>query len=81
MERDDSQSTAGLQMINRGLHALPDCAEFVVDGNADGLKAALGRMLLFTQRLVRHGAADDVDKLERRLDRVILPHAVDGRGD
>ena len=34
-------------------------------------------MLLFAQRLVRHGAADHVDK----LDRVVLPHAVDGRGD
>ena len=41
--------TAGVQVVDGGLHALPDRAELVVDGDADGLKAALGRMLLFSQ--------------------------------
>jgi len=68
-------------MINRGLHALPDCAEFVVDGNADGLKAALGRMLLFSKRAGRHGRADDIDQLQRCFNGPVGTHAFNGGGD
>ena len=81
MERNDNQTTAGVQVVDGGLHALPDRAKLIVDGDADGLKAALGRMLLFTQGAGRHGRADDVDQLQRCLDWVVGPHAFDGGGD
>lgn len=51
MERNDNQTTAGVQVVDGGLHALPDCAKLIVDGDADGLEAALGRMLLFPEAL------------------------------
>ena len=81
MEGDDGETAAGLQMVDRGLHALADSAELIVDGDADGLEAALGRMLLFPEGAGRHGRADDIDELERRFDGTVGPHALDGGGD
>ena len=61
---------AGIQAADRSLHHAADGAELIVDGDADGLKASLCRVLLFAQRLRGHGRADDVHQLQRRFDRV-----------
>ena len=55
--------------------------QFAVDGDAYGLKAPLGRVLLLPQRLWRHSGLDDVHQLQRRLDRLLLPVLYDPLGN
>ena len=49
--------SAGIQAADRSLHHAADGAELIVHGDADGLKASLGGVLLFPQRLRGHGAS------------------------
>ena len=81
MERDDSETAARIQAVDRFFHRLAHRAQLIVYRNTDGLKAALGRMLLFAQRLGRHGAADDVHQLQRGLDRLFSALTLDGGCD
>ena len=77
MERDDGQPSTGIQLGNRRLHHLAHRAQFVIDGNADGLEAALGRMLLFPQSGCRHRATDHIYQLQRGFNGFCFPHAAD----
>ena len=81
MERDDGKSAAGIQVVNGRAHHAADRTELVVDGNADGLKAPLGGVLLFPKRPLGHGGFDDVHQLQRRLDRPVRAHALNRRRD
>ena len=83
MEGDDSQpdrpgsgrSTAAVSILFHG-------GQLVVDGDADGLEAPLGRVLLFPARAWGgHGAADDLRQLQRGLDGLFSPALFDGGGD
>ena len=53
VEGNHRQAPAGIEAVDgRGEHPLHG-GELVVDGDADGLEAALGRVLLFPKRLGR----------------------------
>ena len=51
MEGDDSQPPAWVQTVHGGGEHLFHGGQLVVDGDADGLEAPLGRVLLFPQSL------------------------------
>ena len=55
--------------------------QLTVDGDADGLKAALGGMLLFPQRLGRHGGLDHVHQLQCGPNGGGFPRPADALGD
>ena len=58
-----------------------DGPQLVIDGDADGLEAALGRVLLFPQGLGRHGAADEIHQLQGRFDGLFRPFSFYGGRD
>ena len=69
METDHAQPSAPAEHVRRGIHHALDLAQLVVHRDADRLKAALCRMLLFTQGRGGQGSPDDVDEFPRRFDR------------
>ena len=81
MEGDHRQPAPVIQAGNGILHDLFHTAQLVIDSNADGLKAALGRMLLFTQCLRGHGTANHIHQLQRGFDGLFLPLLADSRSD
>ena len=81
MKGNYRQPSAGIQQRNGFFHHRFHRPQLVVDGDADGLKAALGRVLLLPQSGSGHGAFDHVYQLQRRLDGRLLPAAADGCGD
>ena len=68
MEGDHRQPSAHVQVLAPGVQHGRQGVQLAVDGDADGLKAPLGGVLLLPQRLWRHGGLDDVHQLKRRLD-------------
>ena len=72
MERDDREPSARFQIFLRRVEHRRKLAQLVVHGNADGLKATLGRVLLFAQRARGHGRTDDIGELKRRFDGLLL---------
>ena len=72
MERNNTQSSAGIQPVRCGLHHTLHFAQFVIYLDPDGLEAALGRMLFFPQGRGRHCAPDNLCKFQCRVDWVFL---------
>ena len=63
MEGDHRQASAGGQTAGRAPQHGGELLQLAVDGDAQGLEAPLGRVLLFPQGLGRHGAFDQVHQL------------------
>ena len=55
--------------------------QLTVHGDTQRLKAALGRVLLFPQRLRRHGGLDDLHQLSGALNGRLLPRPAYMLGD
>ena len=55
--------------------------QLTVHGDTQRLKAALGRVLLFPQRLRRHGGLDDLHQLPGALNGRLLPRPAYMLGD
>ena len=68
MERDHRQSAARLQVLAGSVQHGRQGIQLAVDGDADGLKAALGRVLLFPEGLRRHGRFNYLHQLQGGLD-------------
>ena len=81
MEGDHRQPPAGVQVLRGGLQHGRQRVQLAVDGDAYGLKAPLGRVLLFPQRCRGHGGLDDLHQLQRRLDGALLPRLHDASCD
>ena len=81
MEGNHSQSPTGVQAGHCPLHHPLHTAQLVVDGNADGLKASLGRVLLLPQGSRRHGSPDNIHQFQSGFDGGFLSALADGRRD
>ena len=81
MEGDDGQPATGIQAGNGIAHHLLYRTQLIIHRNADGLKAALGRMLFLSQCRRGHGASDNIHQLQRGFDGRFLSAAANGRGD
>ena len=81
MEGDDRQSAARIEAVDGLFHRFPHGTQLIVYRNADRLKAALRRMLLFAQCFRGHSALDHTDKLQRGLNRLVCAFALDRRCD
>ena len=79
MEGDHRQPPAPVQPGDGRLDHPVHTGQFIVDGDADGLKTPLGRMLLLFQGSGGHPAADNIHQLQGRLNGLVRP-AADDRG-
>ena len=81
MERDYRQPSTGIQSGDRRLHHLTDGSQFIIDRDADRLKAPFCRMLLLPQGLGWHSGADHIHQLQRCINRSRYSAAADGSGN
>ena len=81
MEGDHRQPSAHVQVLAPGVQHGRQGVQLAVDGDADGLKAPLGGVLLLPQRRRRHGGADHLHQLPRSLDGSLFPALHDVPGD
>ena len=81
MEGNHRQPPTGIQQGHGLFHNPLHTAQLVVDRNADGLKAAFCRMLLFPQGGSGHGRTDDIHQLQGGFDFLFLPALTDGGGN
>ena len=73
MEGDDAEPPAGLQSAENGVQALVQGVQLVVDRDAQGLKAAPGRVFVLAADRRRHGRRHQPRQLQRRLNGSLLP--------
>ena len=71
----------GRSICERGRERCLERAELVVDGDAESLEDALGRMALTETRRCRDRRLDRVDELARARERALGAPADDGAGD
>ena len=73
VEGDHAQPAARRKMIENGIQAFFQRIQFMVHCNAQRLKGAAGRVLVFAAFRRGHGAGHDVRQLQGRFDGRILP--------
>ena len=81
MEGNDGQPPPCVQPGNGPLQHPGDGRQLIVHGDADALKAPLGRVLLFPQGRGGHRPPNDLHELPRGLDGGFFPGPLDGGGD
>ncbi len=80
MERDDDETSAGLQRCFRRKQRLGEFAEFIIDEDAQRLEDARRGMDLVLG-LARRDDLDEAGQIARRLERLFRPPLLDGAGN
>src|SRR5688572_28008781 len=80
MEADDGGACAGVEAARQIAEELLERAQLVVDGDAQRLERARGRIDALFRR-ARHAAPHQVGQLARRADRLFAPRPHNSSGD